>query len=78
MLELDFDTVIPGHGLILSKEEVRIFRDRMQTLQDRMREAIEAGVGRDNVPGRIQTDDLEWPLSDLALQLFYDEVFEIQ
>lgn len=78
VLELDFDTVIPGHGPILSKEEVRIFRDRMQTLQHRMREAVEAGVGRDNVPGRIRTDDLDWPLSDLALQLFYDEVFEIQ
>ena len=78
VLELDFDTVIPGHGPILSKEEVRIFRDRMQTLQDRMREAVEAGVGRDNVPGRIHTDDLEWPLSDRALQLFYDEVFESQ
>ena len=78
VLELDFDTVIPGHGPILSKEEVRIFRDRMQALQDRMREAVEAGVGRDNVPGRIHTDDLEWPLSDRALQLFYDEVFESQ
>ena len=74
VLELDFDTVIPGHGPILSKDEVRIFRGRMQTLQDRMREAVEAGVGRDNLPGQIQTDDLDWPLSDMALQLFYDEV----
>ena len=76
VLELDFDTVIPGHGPILGKDEVRIFRDRMQTLQDRMREAVEAGVSRDDVPGRIQTDDLDWPLSDVALQLFYDEVSE--
>ena len=76
VLELDFDTAIPGHGPILGKDEVRIFRDRMQTLQDRMREAVEAGVSRDDVPGRIQTDDLDWPLSDVALQLFYDEVSE--
>lgn len=78
VLELDFDTVIPGHGPILGKDEVQIFRDRMQTLQDRMREAVEAGVSRDDVPGRIQTDDLDWPLSDVALQLFYDEVSENQ
>ncbi|MXZ70861.1 MAG: MBL fold metallo-hydrolase [Acidobacteria bacterium] len=78
VLELDFDTVIPGHGPILGKDEVRIFRDRMQTLQDRMREAVEAGVSRDDVPGRIQTDDLDWPLSDVALQRFYDEVSESQ
>ena len=76
VLELDFDTVIPGHGPILGKDEVRIFRDRMQTLQDRMREAVEAGVSRDDVPDRVQTDDLDWPLSDVALQLFYDEVSE--
>ncbi len=76
VLELDFDTVIPGHGPIMGKDEVQIFRDRMQTLQDRMREAVEAGVSRDDVPGRIQTDDLDWPLSDVALQLFYDEVSE--
>ena len=76
VLELDFDTVIPGHGPIMGKDDVQIFRDRMQTLQDRMREAVEAGVSRDDVPGRIQTDDLDWPLSDVALQLFYDEVSE--
>ena len=68
VLELDFDTVIPGHGPIMGKDDVQIFRDRMQTLQDRMREAVEAGVSRDDVPGRIQTDDLDWPLSDVALQ----------
>ena len=78
VLELDFDTVIPGHGPVLTKDEVRVFRDRMQTLQDRMREAVEAGVSRDDVPGRIQTDDLDWPLSDIALQRFYDEVSESQ
>ncbi len=76
VLELDFDTAIPGHGPVLTKDEVRIFRDRMQTLQDRMREAVDGGVSRDDVPGRIQTDDLDWPLSDMALQLFYDEVSE--
>ena len=78
VLELDFDTAIPGHGPVLTKDEVRVFRDRMQTLQDRMREAVEAGVSRDDVPARIQTDDLDWPLSDIALQRFYDEVSESQ
>ena len=74
MLELDFDTVIPGHGPILSKDEVRIFRDRMQTLQDRMRAAIEAGASRDDVPDRVRIADLDWPFRPAALQAFYDEV----
>ena len=73
-LALDFDTVIPGHGPILGRDEVRTFRDRMQTLADRMRAAIEAGVDRDDVADHVQTADLDWPLSAPALQAFHDEV----
>ena len=74
VLELDFDTVIPGHGPILGRDEVQTFRDRMQTLADRMRAAIEAGVSRDDVPDRVETADLDWPFRAAALQAFYDEV----
>jgi glyoxylase-like metal-dependent hydrolase (beta-lactamase superfamily II) len=74
VLALDFDTVIPGHGPILGRDEVRTFRDRMQTLQERMRAAFEAGVSRDDVADHVQTGDLDWPLSPGALQAFYDEV----
>ncbi len=74
VLELDFDTVIPGHGPILGRDEVRTFRDRMQTLADRMRAAIDAGVSRDDVPERVDTSDLDWPFRPAALQAFYDEV----
>ncbi len=73
-LALDFDTVIPGHGPILGRAEVRTFRDRMQTLADRMRAAIEAGVDRDDVADHVRTADLDWPLSAAALQAFHDEV----
>ena len=74
VLELDFDTVIPGHGPILGRDEVRTFRDRMQMLADRMRAAIEAGVSREDVPNRVETADLDWPFRPAALQAFYDEV----
>ena len=74
LLELDFDTVIPGHGPILTKDEVRTFRGRMQTLQARMRAAIADGVSRDDVPNRVDTSDLDWPFRPAALQAFYDEV----
>ena len=74
VLELDFDTVIPGHGPILGRDEVRTFRDRMQTLADRMRAAVESGVSRDDVPDRVATADLDWPFRPAALQAFYDEV----
>ena len=78
MLALDFDTVIPGHGPILGRDEVQTFRDRMQTLQERMREAIEAGVSRDDVPDQVRTADLDWPFRPAALQALYDEVAAAQ
>ncbi len=74
LLELDFDTVIPGHGPILTKDEVRTFRDRLQTLRARMTDLIEAGVRRDDVAARMKTDDLNWPFRPGALEAFYDEV----
>ena len=74
VLELDFDTVIPGHGPILGRDEVRTFRDRMQTLADRMRAVVDAGLSRDDVPDRVETADLDWPFRPAALLAFYDEV----
>lgn len=74
VLELDFDTAIPGHGPVLGRDEVRTFRDRMQSLQERMRAAIEAGISREDIAEHVDTTDLDWPFRPAALQAFYDEV----
>ena len=74
LIELDFDTVIPGHGPILTKNDVRTFRDKLQTLRARMTDLIAAGVHKDDISTQIKTDDLNWPFSSGALEAFYDEV----
>ena len=38
LLTLDFDTMIPGHGRIMNKEEVRAYRARFQTMRKTMRD----------------------------------------
>jgi glyoxylase-like metal-dependent hydrolase (beta-lactamase superfamily II) len=76
VLQLDFDTVIPGHGPILSKAEIRVFRDKFSILVERIEALIERGVGRDSVVGELSIDDLNWPLSAPALQAIYDELLD--
>ncbi len=74
LLALDFDTVIPGHGPVLTKNEVRTFRRNLQTVLDRVEEQIEAGATRDNIASRVDTNDLGWPLAPTRIQDVYDEL----
>ena len=80
ILELDFDTVIPGHGPILTKADVQVFRNRFVTLRSRMSQLITSGVRKEDVVNRLQTDDLNWPLApdglfvQRSLSGFFDEV----
>ena len=53
VLELDFDTVIPGHGNISTKADLAEFRDTFQGLQDAARELISQGVSADDFPDRL-------------------------
>ena len=74
VLELDFDTVIPGHGPVLTNHDVRAFRDKFEQLTSRMDALIDSDVGRDDIAEQIDIDDLDWPLSEGALPALYDEL----
>jgi glyoxylase-like metal-dependent hydrolase (beta-lactamase superfamily II) len=74
VLKLDFDTAIPGHGPVLTKAQVREFRDKMQTLNERTRAFIKSGGRREDIAARIKADDLGWPFPPEALNGLYDEL----
>ena len=74
LLALDFDTVIPGHGEILAKDDVRTFRAKLETVLDRVRAEIAAGATRDDIASRVNTTDLDWPLAAVRIQGVYDEL----
>ena len=74
VLKLDFDAAIPGHGPVLTKADVGAFRDKMQTLNQRMAAFIKAGGGRQDVARRLKLDDLDWPFAPDALNGLYDEL----
>ncbi|HIE92778.1 MAG TPA: MBL fold metallo-hydrolase, partial [Acidobacteria bacterium] len=74
VLGLDFDTVIPGHGPILSRTEVRTFRNNMETVIARVAEEIRDGATRENIASRVDTSDLGWPLAPVRFQNVFDEL----
>lgn len=78
LLSLDFDTVIPGHGSILTKDDVRAFRARLETVIDRVRAAIVQGATRDDVASRVDTEDLGWPLAPVRIRDAYDELMAVR
>lgn len=74
LLALDFDIVIPGHGPILGKADVRTFRAKLETVIDRVRGEIAEGATRGDIASRVDTGDLDWPLAPVRLQDLFDEL----
>lgn len=55
-LQLDFDTVVPGHGVVTTKQEMRKFRDSTLTLRNRVHEMLVQKKSRDEVAKMLQTE----------------------
>ncbi len=60
-MKLDWDQAIPGHGAEpWTKAQVKVFRDKLQTLLDRARASVKAGTPRDQFIASLKADEL-WP-----------------
>ena len=73
VVKLDFDTAIPGHGPVLTKENVRTFRQKLVTLRQRMTDAVKSGAKKEELAARLKTDDLGWPFPQERLNELWDE-----
>lgn len=74
VLALDFDTVIPGHGPLLRKAEIRIFRDKFEQLLSRIESLMSNGVNREEIVSVLDISDLNWPLAPDRIREIYDEL----
>ena len=74
ILAIDFDTAIPGHGPVLTKDQVRTFRNKMQTLNERMADLVRSGGSKQDIAARVRVDDLDWPFPAGALDGLFDEL----
>ena len=80
VLELDFDTAIPGHGGVMTRADVEAFRDQFLAVRERMRELIDGGLSKEDAPAKIVTPELSWTTAESGLFMrrsipgFYDEI----
>ncbi|HET9362112.1 MAG TPA: MBL fold metallo-hydrolase [Vicinamibacterales bacterium] len=73
VLKLDFDTAIPGHGPVLTKDHIRTFHRNLVTLRQRLTEVVKAGAKKEELGARLKTDDLGWPFPPERLNELWDE-----
>jgi len=86
LLALDFDTAIPGHGKVMTRPEVQAYRNRFETMNQRMRELIKKGVPKDQlktlaqVRAQLRLAELGWDNSVSttaslgSFSQYYDEI----
>jgi glyoxylase-like metal-dependent hydrolase (beta-lactamase superfamily II) len=67
-LQLDFETVVPGHGVVTTKQEMRKFRDTSLKLRTRIHEMIVQKKTRDEIAKMLQTE-FHWAQLHLDLSL---------
>jgi cyclase len=65
-LQLDFDTVVPGHGVVTTKQEMRKARTSAANLSNRVHQMIGQKKTRDEIAQMLRTE-FHW--ADLHLQL---------
>ena len=60
VLELDFDVVIPGHGPLMTKAQVKTDRDKLVKMNERMTALVRKGVPKESVFAQLGLADLGW------------------
>jgi glyoxylase-like metal-dependent hydrolase (beta-lactamase superfamily II) len=56
VLELDFDTVVPGHGEVVKKSDMQAFRTSTQRLTELVTQAVRAGKSRAEVEALMRME----------------------
>jgi glyoxylase-like metal-dependent hydrolase (beta-lactamase superfamily II) len=66
-MQLDFDTVIPGHGKVTNKAGLRAYRDNVEKLRNRVSGLIHEGKSQDEV-GKVVMAEYGWAPGSLNMQ----------
>lgn len=56
VLELDFDTIIPGHGTLATKEDMVQYRKDIETMRERISGMIRHGASKEDIVKTFEVD----------------------
>jgi len=59
---------------VLTKNDVRAFREKIATLRQRVTDLVQARVTKSDFGKKLKTDDLNWPFPQARLDAIYDEM----
>jgi len=60
LLDVDFDILIPGHGRLMTKDEVADYKARFEEMNRRMRNLARRGVPKSEAQEKLYLEDLGW------------------
>jgi glyoxylase-like metal-dependent hydrolase (beta-lactamase superfamily II) len=66
-MNLDFETVIPGHGAVTDKAGLRTYRNNVEKLRTRVSGLIHEGKSQDDV-AKVLTAEYKWQPGSLPMQ----------
>jgi cyclase len=67
MQQLDFDTVIPGHGAVTNKAGLQAYRDNIVKMRDQVSQMVKGGKSQDEV-AKFMENDYKWAANSLQQQ----------
>ena len=67
MAQLDFDTVIPGHGMVTNKAGLMNYRNNIEKLRNRISGLIRDGKKQDDI-AKVMTAEYNWQPNSLQQQ----------
>ena len=67
MAQLDFDTVIPGHGNVTNKSGLKTYRDNVEKLRNRVTGLIREGKKQDEI-AKVMQAEYNWQPNSLQQQ----------
>lgn len=78
VLKLDFDTLVPGHGDLMTKQQVQEYKQKWETFISRAVAEVKKGTPKEQLLAAIKVDDLGWNTNSYnqagRLDAFYAEL----